>query len=372
MNPSSRAAAAAGLVSPRITKSGRLVAGAAPVSARGDAEAEAEAERARGERERYLKRHIGDGGDDGARMREAARRRELERRGAEAARGRGGEDDVRARAVRQEAERRQRQREALAAKPRELAAACRSSAGPSNSVLTSLLRGVEALPGVARRADERASLGAAPEPWPNAGGRPQPESLTPLEAAPRSRLGGAPGAAPTPPTEPVKAAGPTRLFGGPELSASERSALFKGRSLHAKSEEEEAMAQAMAELERLSALEDMAEAAAERTEMQVSMVECQQCARRFRGRPETCVRDGHTLRRVRGTRHFRCCASCGHRAAGERPAGQSTQACPRCGKHLWRAAAVREIRAPDRGRFAREMGALKPTGGREIKSLRFS
>jgi len=155
------------------------------------------------------------------------------------------------------------------------------------------------------------------------------------------------------------------------LTAEERSALFEGRSLHAKSEEEEALGQAIAEVGRLAALEDMAEAAAGRTEMEVTMVQCQQCARRFRGRPETCVRDGHTLRRVRGTRHFRACEGCGLRAAGERPAGQSMLPCPRCGKRLWRAAAVRDIRAPDRGRAAREMSALKPTGGPEIKSLRY-
>ncbi|KAA0158081.1 hypothetical protein FNF31_05584 [Cafeteria roenbergensis] len=309
-------------------------------------------ERARGAaKERYLRRHLGDGGEDGARLREELRRKEAERALAETA-------------------------------PRDT-----TKAGAS-SLLNDLLGEVHTRPGFVRNRDALIPLpGTEQAAMARGAAHGLAEALRRRAARGTGTAGTSTGtstpegaksggdkraaATDTPPTADSKGGAAPTLFGGGSLSSAEAARIFAARSRYAKSAEQEAMDHAMETVDRLAALEDVAEAAESFSSVKGTAYDCRQCGRQFSRVPDSCKEQGHSLRAVPITKHFRSCVGCGNRATGPRPANQTATACAKCGKRVWKAASVRSIRAPDKGLTARKMDALKPTGGPEVKSLRY-
>lgn len=363
LNPSTRAAAATGLSGSREVSSGVLVDAAGmpvrtscnePLRAANSVSgfgAAAAVERARGAaKERYLRRHLGDSGEDGARLREEMRRREAEKALAETA-------------------------------PRP------AKAGAS-SLLNDLLGEVHTRPGFVRNRDALIPLpGTEQAAMARGAAHGVAEAMRRRAASRTGATGAGPGtstpegtktggdkravATDTPPTADAKGGSAPSLFGGGSLSSAEAARIFATRSRYAKSAEQEAMDHAMETVDRLAALEDVAEAAESFSSVKGTAYDCRQCGRQYSRMPDTCKEQGHSLRAVAIAKHFRSCAGCGNRATGPRPASQAASACTRCGKRVWKAASVRSVRAPDRGLTARNMDALKPTGGPEVKSLRY-
>ena len=364
LNPSTRAAAATGLGGSREVSSGVLVDATGmpvrtscnePLRAANSVSgfgAAAAVERARGAaKERYLRRHLGDGGEDGARLREELRRKEAERALAETA-------------------------------PRDT-----TKAGAS-SLLNDLLGEVHTRPGFVRNRDALIPLpGTEQAAMARGAAHGLAEALRRRAARGTGTAGTSTGtstpegaksggdkraaATDTPPTADSKGGAAPTLFGGGSLSSAEAARIFAARSRYAKSAEQEAMDHAMETVDRLAALEDVAEAAESFSSVKGTAYDCRQCGRQFSRVPDSCKEQGHSLRAVPITKHFRSCVGCGNRATGPRPANQTATACAKCGKRVWKAASVRSIRAPDKGLTARKMDALKPTGGPEVKSLRY-